>query len=97
MLLAQLLMKLGIQECLKNIIMDSYNEAFVRIWNTGDASNPINILKGVKQGCPLRPFFSISVLIQFLLLSKEKKIIYLLIQPKSFGLILFKIMLMMSF
>jgi hypothetical protein len=40
---------------LKNVRMDSYNEAYVGIWNTGEVSNPINILKGVKQGCSLGP------------------------------------------
>jgi hypothetical protein len=40
---------------LVDVIMDSYKDTFVRIWNQGEASNPIPIRKGVKQGCPLSP------------------------------------------
>jgi hypothetical protein len=35
--------------------MDSYKNTTVRIWSCGTASNPVEIKKGVKQGCPLSP------------------------------------------
>jgi hypothetical protein len=49
------LKKVGLSMSLVDIIMDSYNEVFVRIWNQGEASNPIPIKKGGKQGCLLNP------------------------------------------
>jgi hypothetical protein len=42
---------LGIPTRLRNLIMDSYNRSQVRIWSAGEASKPIDIKKGVKQGC----------------------------------------------
>jgi hypothetical protein len=42
--------------------MHSYNNAFDIIWNQRDASNPIQIRKEVKQGCPLsRLLFNIYI------------------------------------
>jgi hypothetical protein len=42
--------------------MDSYKDTFVRIWNQGEAFNPIPIRKGVKQGCQLSPLlFNICI------------------------------------
>jgi hypothetical protein len=46
---------LGVPTKLRNLIMDSYKNTTVRIWSCGTASNPIDIKKGVKQGCPLSP------------------------------------------
>jgi hypothetical protein len=54
--------------------MDPYDNTQVRIWSTGTASRPIDIRKGVKQGCPLRPLlFNICVdpLISFIRKSSE--------------------------
>jgi hypothetical protein len=47
--------KIGIPRRLKNVIQDSYKNTQVRIYSNGSASEPIDILKGVKQGCPLSP------------------------------------------
>jgi hypothetical protein len=47
--------KIGVPRRLKNLIMDSYKNTQVRIYSTGCASEPIDIKKGVKQGCPLSP------------------------------------------
>jgi hypothetical protein len=53
---------LGIPTRLRNLIMDSYKDSQVRIWSNGSASRPIDIKKGVKQGCPLSPLlFNICV------------------------------------
>jgi hypothetical protein len=53
---------LGVPKRLRNLIMDSYKNNQVRIWNSGKASDPISIRKGVKQGCPLCPLlFNICV------------------------------------
>jgi hypothetical protein len=53
---------LGIPTRLRNLIMDSYKDSQVRIWSNGSASRPIDIRKGVKQGCPLSPLlFNICV------------------------------------
>jgi hypothetical protein len=54
-ILKQNLKKVGLPSCLVNVIMDSYNDAFVRTWNQGEVSNPIPIRKGVKHLCPLSP------------------------------------------
>jgi hypothetical protein len=54
--------KLRIQEFLKDVIMDSYNGDFIRIWNTGEASNLINIHKSMKQDYLLSLFlFNICI------------------------------------
>jgi hypothetical protein len=47
--------KIGIPRRLKNVIIDSYKNTQERIHSCDSASDPINILKGVKQGCPLSP------------------------------------------
>jgi hypothetical protein len=53
---------LGIPTKLRNLIMDSYKNTTVRIWSCRTASNPVDIRKGVKQGCPLSPLlFNICV------------------------------------
>jgi hypothetical protein len=44
-ILKQNLKKVGLLSCLVNKIIDSYNDAFVRIWNQGEASNPIQTEK----------------------------------------------------
>jgi hypothetical protein len=54
-ILDQNLTKLGIQECFKDVIKYSYIYAFIRIWDTDEASNLIHIIKGLKQGCKLNP------------------------------------------
>jgi hypothetical protein len=45
----------GISRRLKNLIMDYYFKCQVRIWSGGSASEPIEFLKGVKQGYLLSP------------------------------------------
>jgi hypothetical protein len=45
--------KIAVPKRLNNLIMDSYKNTQVRIYSTGYASEPIDIKKGVKQGCPL--------------------------------------------
>jgi hypothetical protein len=35
--------------------MDSYKNSHVRIWSVRSVSRPIDLKKGVKQGCPLSP------------------------------------------
>jgi hypothetical protein len=67
-ILKQNLKKVRFPMNLVNVIMDSYKDTFVRIWNQGEASNPIPIRKGAKQGCPLSPLlFNICIdpIIQF--------------------------------
>jgi hypothetical protein len=56
-ILEQDLEKLGIQECLKDAIMDPYSYFFIRIWKTNEAFFPINIIKEAKRGCPLSQLF----------------------------------------
>jgi hypothetical protein len=43
-------MKVCLPTAIVKVIMNSYKEPFVRIWDQGEASNPIPIRKGVKQG-----------------------------------------------
>jgi hypothetical protein len=45
--------KIRVPRRLKNVILDSYKGTQVRIYINGMASEPIDILKGVKKGCPL--------------------------------------------
>jgi hypothetical protein len=47
--------QIGIPRRLKNVIVDSYLNSQGRIYSAGSASDPFNMLKGVKQGCPLSP------------------------------------------
>jgi hypothetical protein len=72
-ILEQNLKKLKIQDCLKDVITDSYNETFVIIWNAGEASNPVNILKVIKQSCPL-PLLLFNIYIDsiFAFIKKEE-------------------------
>jgi hypothetical protein len=49
------LSSLGLHKRLSKVIMDSYNEAKVKIENLNGMTNDINIARGVKQGCPLSP------------------------------------------
>jgi hypothetical protein len=88
-ILEQNLKKLGIQECLKDVIMDSYSYSFIRIRKTSEVFIPVDIVKGMKRGCLLSQLFLISVIIHCLHLSKEKRIIITSIQPIKFKLILF--------
>jgi hypothetical protein len=46
------LSNLGLHKRLSNVIMDSYNEAKVKIVTLNGMTNDINIARGVKQGCP---------------------------------------------
>jgi hypothetical protein len=41
--------------------MGPYKEMFVRIWCESETSNPVNILKGVEQGCPFSSFSFIYI------------------------------------
>jgi hypothetical protein len=47
--------QIGIPRRLKNVIVDSYVNTQGRFYSNGSALDPINIVKGVKQGCPLSP------------------------------------------
>jgi hypothetical protein len=49
------LTKLGLHPMLTGLILDSYTDAQVKIVTLNDATNPISIKRGVKQGCPLSP------------------------------------------
>jgi hypothetical protein len=62
-LLKMNLEKIGIPTRLRNLIMDSYDNSQVRVCNAGSASEPIDIKKGVEQGCPLSPLLFNIVLI----------------------------------
>jgi hypothetical protein len=65
---------LGVPRRLKNLIMDSYDDSQVRIWSNGKALGPINIKKGVKQGCPLSPLlFNICVDLLITYIKKAKE------------------------
>jgi hypothetical protein len=56
------LSSLGLHKRLSNVIMDSYNEAKVKIVTLNGMTNDINIARGVKQGCPLsRVLFDICI------------------------------------
>jgi hypothetical protein len=52
------LRKLGVHGNMVDLIIDSYGDVSVRIWNSGIASNFILILKGIKQGCSLKAILS---------------------------------------
>jgi hypothetical protein len=59
--------------------MDSYKDTFVRIWNQVEASNPIPIRKGVKQGCQLSPllfYICIDPIFSFIMRQKNHKYAY---------------------
>jgi hypothetical protein len=78
-ILEQNLRRTGLPTCLVNVIMDSYKDTYVRIWNQGEASNPIPILKGVKQGCPLSPLlFNICIdpIFSFIMRQENHKYAY---------------------
>jgi hypothetical protein len=61
-ILKQNLKKVGLPMNLVNVIMDSYKDTFIRIWNQGEASDPLPIRKGGKQGFSLSPLlFNICI------------------------------------
>jgi hypothetical protein len=61
------LTNLGLPDFFRNVIIDSYKDANVEIWTRTGCSNPIQILRGVKQGCPLSPVLFDICLIQYLI------------------------------
>jgi hypothetical protein len=42
-------MKVCLPTAIVKVIMNSYKDAFVRIWDQGEASNPIPIRKGLNK------------------------------------------------
>jgi hypothetical protein len=78
-ILEQNLRRTGLPSYLVNVIMDSYKDTYVRIWNQGEVSNPIPILKGVKQGCQLSPLlFNICIdpIFSYIMKSENHKYAY---------------------
>jgi hypothetical protein len=49
------LSQLGLHPLLSEVILDSYTNAKVRVITLNGATEPIEIKRGVKQGCPLSP------------------------------------------
>jgi hypothetical protein len=44
---------LGLPENIKNLVMESYEDAYIQIQTKGGCTGRVTIRKGVKQGCPL--------------------------------------------
>jgi hypothetical protein len=71
------LIKLNFCRPIRNIILDSYRPATIKIVTLDGLTNEINIKRGVKQGCPLSPilfYICVNPLIEKLNSSECKKL-----------------------